>query len=137
MAHNILEGYTRVFVEEHEVERTSSFYQDLLDGTETQRFSYPEKHLTIATVRSPQLSILIVGGSEEHRAPFAATRLTVSVASLDLSIRLLLRLGATQLEVIQVTPKGRKTRVLHPDGMVVEYVENSLSELYQYSSSNE
>jgi len=73
MAHNILEGYTRVFVEEHEVERTSSFYQDLLDGTETQRFSYPEKHLTIATVRSPQLSILIVGGSEEHRAPFAAS----------------------------------------------------------------
>jgi hypothetical protein len=63
MALNILKSYTRVFVEEHEVDQTSSFYQALLDGK--------EKHLVIATVSSQQLSILIVGGSEEQRAPFA------------------------------------------------------------------
>lgn len=132
MSLTILDGYTRVFVEEDQVDQTSSFYQELLGRMETQRFAYPEKHLLIATIRSPQLSILIVGGSEEQRAPFAKTRLTVSIASLEEAILLLLRLGAIQLEVIQATPSGRKTRFLHPDGLVVEYVENRLTRTSEF-----
>jgi hypothetical protein len=31
--------------------------------------------------------------------------------------------GAEQLEAIQATPVGRKTRFRHPDGLVVEYVD--------------
>ncbi|MDR3559820.1 MAG: hypothetical protein P4N59_00065 [Negativicutes bacterium] len=33
--------------------------------------------------------------------------------------------GATQLEPIQPTPVGRKTRFRHADGLVAEYVEHT------------
>jgi hypothetical protein len=127
MSINILESYARVFVEEHELDQTSFFYQELLNGRETQRFSYPEKHLVIATVSSRQLSILIVGGSEEHRVAFAKTRLTIAVESLDSAVLTLLGLGASQVQDIQATPQGRNMRFIHPDGLVVEYVENKLA----------
>ena len=35
------------------------------------------------------------------------------------------RAGAEQLEPIQPTPVGRKTRFRHADGLIVEYVDHA------------
>jgi hypothetical protein len=37
--------------------------------------------------------------------------------------------GAEQLEPVQPTPVGRKTRFRHPDGLIVEYVDNDASRI--------
>jgi hypothetical protein len=66
----ILEAYTRVFVDVDDLDRTSTFYQTLLDGKETLRFSYPETGLKLAAVSSPSLSVLIIAGPPEKRRPF-------------------------------------------------------------------
>jgi uncharacterized glyoxalase superfamily protein PhnB len=121
----ILEAYTRVFVDENALDATIAFYRDLLDGVETMRFAYPETGLSLAAVSSPRLSVLIIAGPPEQRRPFEATRLTIKVAKLEAVIGALARAGAEQLEPIQPTPVGHKTRFRHADGIVVEYVENA------------
>jgi len=68
--------------------------------------------------------VLIIAGTPERRAPFEATRLTVTVDRLESIIAVLGDAGSAQLEPIQKTPVGRKTRFRHPDGTVVEYVDH-------------
>ena len=121
----ILETYTRVFVDTDMLDRTVSFYKALLSGEQTLRFGYPEMGLTLAAVSSPRLSVLIIAGPPERRAPFEATRLTIKVASLEPLLDVLTKTGAEQLEPVQPTPVGRKTRFRHADGLVVEYVDHS------------
>jgi hypothetical protein len=121
----ILETYTRVFVDAEALERSVSFYKSLLSGEQSLRFVYPEAGLELAAVSSPRLSVLIIAGSAEKRAPFEATRLTVKVDRLEPLLDVLKRAGAEQLEPIQATPVGRKTRFRHFDGLVVEYVDHA------------
>jgi hypothetical protein len=121
----ILEAYTRVFVNAGEIERTISFYKALLSGEETLRFDYPEAGLELAAVSSPRLSVLIIAGPPEKRAPFEATRLTIKVDVLEPLVEILKQAGAAQLEPVQPTPVGRKTRFRHKDGLVVEYVDHT------------
>ena len=120
----VLEAYTRVFVEANDLDTTSTFYQGLLGGSETLRFAYPEAGLRLAAVSSSHLSVLIIAGSANDRRSFEATRITIRVEALEQAVATLLHSGAAQLEPIQVTPAGRKTRFRHADGLVVEYVEN-------------
>jgi len=120
----ILETYTRVFVAAAAIEDTIGFYKTLLSGEQTLRFAYPEMGLELAAVSSPHLSVLIVAGAPEKRAPFEATRLTIKVEALEPFLDALRNAGAEQLEPIQPTPVGRKTRFRHADGLIVEYVEN-------------
>lgn len=120
----ILECYTRVFVDADELDKTRAFYRALLNGSDGLYFSYPEKGLELASVISPSLSVLIIAGSIEARQPFTATTLTLRVDALEPTINHLLVQGANQLEPIQTTPVGRKTRFRHSDGLIVEYVEN-------------
>jgi hypothetical protein len=47
------------------------------------------------------------------------------VQRLETAIDLLEKAGAEQLEPIQPTPVGRKTRFRHPDGLIVEYVDHT------------
>ena len=121
----ILETYTRVFVEAEALEPTIAFYRALLGGEETLRFAYPQVQMELAAVSSPRLSVLIIAGAAEARRPYEATRLTVRVDALESVLETLLAAGAEQLEPIQPTPVGRKTRFRHIDGLVVEYVDNS------------
>ncbi len=123
----ILETYTRVFVEAAALDDTSAFYQALLGGMETLRFAYPEAGLDLAAVSSPYLSVLIIAGPAEKRRPFEATLLTIKVDVLETVIPVLTQAGAEQLEPIQPTPVGRKTRFRHVDGLVVEYVDHDAS----------
>jgi hypothetical protein len=96
----ILEAYTRVFVDVDDLDRTSTFYQTLLDGKETLRFAYPETGLKLAAVSSPSLSVLIIAGPPEKRRPFEATRLTIKVEALEPALEVLRESGAEQLEPI-------------------------------------
>jgi len=121
----ILEAYTRVFVDSAALDRTISFYESLLSGRCTMRFLYPEMGLELAAVTAPQLSVLIIAGPAEKRAPFEATRLTIKVEALEPMLAVLKDAGATQLEPIQPTPVGRKTRFRHADGLIVEYVDHA------------
>jgi uncharacterized glyoxalase superfamily protein PhnB len=120
----IVESYIRVFVDAGEIDKTSAFYQALLTGKEIQRFDYPEFGLRLATVASPKLSVLIIAGDADSRRRFELTRLTLKVTDIAGIIADLLKAGAEQLEPIQKTPVGQKTRFRHPDGLVVEYVEH-------------
>jgi hypothetical protein len=120
----ILETYTRVFVDTDSIGGAVAFYKALLSGEESLRFRYPETGLELAAVSSPRLSVLIVAGAPEKRAPFEATRLTVKVDALEPFVKVLKQAGAEQLEPVQPTPVGRKTRFRHKDGLVVEYVDH-------------
>ena len=120
----ILETYTRVFVDADAIEPSIAFYKALLSGVETLRFAYPETGLELAAVSSPRLSVLIIAGRPEKRAPFEATRLTIKVDALEPHLAVLQQSGAEQLEPVQPTPVGRKTRFRHVDGLVVEYVDH-------------
>jgi hypothetical protein len=120
----ILEAFTRVFVDADALDTTCAFYRSLLGGEETMRFAYPEMGLALAAISSPRLSVLIIAGPPEKRLPFEATRLTIKVEALEQALDLLAKTGATQLEPIQKTPVGRKTRFRHADGLIVEYVDH-------------
>ncbi|WP_370677951.1 VOC family protein [Pleomorphomonas sp. PLEO] len=120
----ILEVFTRVFVDGDAFDRTIAFYVDLLSGKETLRFAYPEAGLELAAVSSAKLSVLIIAGPPERRAPFEAARLTIQVDRLEPYITIMGKAGGRQLEPIQKTPVGRKTRFQHADGTVVEYVDH-------------
>jgi uncharacterized glyoxalase superfamily protein PhnB len=121
----ILETFARVFVDTDALDPTCAFYSDLLGGEETMRFAYPEKGLELAAISSPKLSVLIIAGQPEKRRPFEATRLTIKVEALEGILAVLEKAGAEQLEPIQVTPVGRKTRFRHADGLIVEYVDHT------------
>lgn len=120
----ILESYTRVFVDAEAIDDTIGFYKALLSGEQTLRFAYAETRLELAAISSPQLSVLIIAGPPEKRARFETTRLTIRVQALEPFLDVLKDAGAEQLEPIQPTPVGRKTRFRHADGLIVEYVEN-------------
>ncbi|KAJ5574156.1 uncharacterized protein N7459_008583 [Penicillium hispanicum] len=120
----ILETFTRVFIDAEQLEASLAFYKTLLNGEVTLRFPYPEKGLELAAVSSPKLSVLFVAGSAESRKPFEQTKLTIKVDQLDNYVGTLIAGGCEQLESVQDTPAGRKTRFRHPDGVVVEYVDH-------------
>jgi uncharacterized glyoxalase superfamily protein PhnB len=120
----ILETFARVFVDADALDATCAFYSDLLGGEETMRFAYPEKGLELAAISSPKLSVLVIAGPPEERRPFEATRLTIKVETLEVVLAVLEKAGADQLEPIQKTPVGRKTRFRHADGLIVEYVDH-------------
>jgi hypothetical protein len=124
----ILEVFTRVFVDGDAFDRTIAFYIDLISGRETLRFAYPKAGLELAAVSSAKLSVLIIAGPTERRAPFEATRLTIQVDRLEPTIDLLVKAGGRQLESVQKTPVGRKTRFRHADGVIVEYVDQGAAQ---------
>lgn len=121
----IIEVFTRIFVNPEALNRTLDFYTGLLPGKITMRFSYPEADLELAAVSSDKFSVLIIAGSPEQRAPFEDTRLTIKVKHLESAVEALIREKAEQIEPIQQTPVGRKTRFRHPDGTIVEYVDHT------------
>jgi len=123
----ILETFTRPFVGPDALDDTVVFYKVLLNGQETLRFAYPEAGLTLAAVSSPRLSVLVIAGEAGRRRPFEVTALTIKASALEEFVTVLRAGGAEQLEPIQKTPVGRKTRFRHADGLVVEYVDHDAS----------
>lgn len=120
----ILEAFVRVFVDADALDPTIAFYKSLLGGVQSLRFAYPEAGLELAALSSPTLSVLIIAGPTDKRAPYEATRLTIRVQRLEPAIDILKLDGAEQLEPIQKTPVGRKTRFRHADGLIAGYVDH-------------
>jgi len=123
----ILETFTRAFVDAGALEASVAFCSAVLSGEQTLRFGDPETGLELAAVSSPKLSVLIISGPPEKRAPFEVTRLTIEVDALKPFLAVLKAAGAEPLEPIQATLIGRKSRFGHPDGLVVEYVDHTAS----------
>lgn len=123
----ILESYVRVYVDACGLNEACIFYKGLLDGEETFRFSHDRAGLEIVAISSARLSVILIAGSAESRRPFEPTRLTVRIDGLESVVAELKQFGAEQLEPVQPTPIGRKTRFRHPDGTVVEYIEADIS----------
>jgi predicted enzyme related to lactoylglutathione lyase len=133
----ILEAYSRVFVDPDKFDTTIAFYEQLTQGRCQTRGDYPQYHLQLATVHSPQANFLIIAGTPEARHAFEATSLTLKVDDLQAAIRTLDELGAEHLEPVQSTPLGIKTRYRHPDGLIVEYVEHQEEKLKKKQASAE
>lgn len=104
----VIETFTRIFVEFQDLKKSIQFHRELLTGKVTLRFPYPEKGLELAAVSPPHLSVLIIAGPAQRRAPFEATRVTVQVARLEPYLATLRNAGSEQLEPVQKTPVGRK-----------------------------
>ena len=124
MAVLIIESFTRVFVDAGQLQKAMLFYKGLLDGKITLRFIYQETGLELAAVSSPHLSVLIICGPSDQRAPFEATLLTIQVDRLEPYVAKLNEAGLEQIQPVQKTPVGRNTRFRHPDGLIVEYVDH-------------
>lgn len=120
----IIETFVRFFIDAGLLKTTILFYEDLLNGKLTLRFAYPEVGLELAAVSSPYLSVLIICGPPNQRAPFEATRLTIQVDRLEPYVLKLSETELEQLQSIKKTPVGRNTRFRHLDGLIVEYVEH-------------
>jgi hypothetical protein len=126
---NILEAYTRVFVDPDKFDSTVTFYERLTQGHSRFRTNYPEVHLQIADVTSPHATFLIIAGTPEARKSFDFIPLTLRVDDIQATIRELDGLGAEQMTKETVGPTGINVHYRHPDGLAVEYVEQQEEKL--------
>lgn len=99
----IIETFVRIFIDADLLEKTVLFYEELLNGKVTLRFTYPEVGLELAAVSSPHLSVLIISGPPDQRAPFEATQLTIQVDRLESYVAKLSEAGLEQLQPAQKT----------------------------------
>ena len=111
---------TRVYLPQDKLPSTISFYEGLLGQSCGLRFSYAAAGLELAQVGS----VLLIAGSEAALEPFRSTHSTFVVDSLDAFQRHLEQAGAQIISQPRSVPTGRNMRAVHPDGLVVEYVEH-------------
>jgi hypothetical protein len=76
-------------------------------------------------VTAPAASFLIIAGDEAALAPFRATALTVLVEEIAAVAAQLVPMGAAVIQAVTPVPTGYQTRLRHPDGLVVEYVQHT------------
>ena len=120
---NILEAYTRVFVDSDKFTSTIMFYEQLTQGHSRFRTNYDAIHLQIADVFSAHATFLILAGTPEARKPFENIPLTLRVDDIQAVIRELDSLGAEQVTKQASGPTGVNVHYRHPDGLTVEYVQ--------------
>ena len=121
----IREVQTRIFVAPERFRATVAYYRALTGGRCSLHFPFPERGLELASVTSPAASFLIIAGSEAALAPFRGTALTVLVDDIERVAERLVPLGAAVLQTVTPVPTGFQTRLKHPDGLTVEYVEHT------------
>ncbi|MCC8036025.1 MAG: VOC family protein [Rikenellaceae bacterium] len=94
-------------------------YEKITGEKCSRRFSYPEAELEIAQVGN----ILLITGTDEALAPFRETVATFIVTDIEYYRKVMLLGGSTVVRDIKDVPTGRNMTLLHPDGIVIEYVE--------------
>ncbi len=117
----ILGVLTRIYLSSPELDNTISFYKALFGEKCRMRFQYPEAELELAWVGS----VLLIAGSQDKLPPFKSTTATFLVDSVDDYMEVLLKQGATILEKPKSVPSARNMRAMHPDNIIVEYVEHT------------
>lgn len=128
-AMNILEAYSRVYVDPDMFDTTIAFYERLTQGHNRFRANYPEVHLQVADVTSPHATFLILAGTPEAQKSFDGISLTLRIDDLQAAIRELDGLGAEQISKQASGPTGISIHYRHPDGLKVEYVEQQQEKL--------
>lgn len=121
----IREVQLRIFTAPERFRTTVAYYKALTGGTVTLHFPFPERGLELASVSSPAASFLIIAGAAAALAPFRGTALTILVTDIDSVSTNLVPLGAEVLQERTPVPTGYQTRLRHPDGLVVEYVQHT------------
>lgn len=117
----VLEILPRVYV--NDLSAALPLYESLLGDKAGLRFSMPDLHLELASVRG----LLLIGGSEEALRPFRQTSATFLVDDLDAYRSRLLAAGATIVRDRREVPTGWNLTARHPDGTVIEYVQHRTS----------
>ncbi len=126
---NILEAYTRVFVDPDKFDATITFYERLTQGHSRFRTNYAQIQLQVADVYSPHATFLILAGTPEARKSFDFIPLTLRVDDIQAVIKELDSLGAEQVMKETAGPTGVNVHYRHPDGLTVEYVEQQEEKL--------
>ena len=103
----------------HDVEQSIKFYENVLNEKCILRFKYPLANLEIAQVGN----LLIIGGLDENLNPLKDTKATFLVDSAIEFKDFLLHNGATVIKDLKEVPTGKNMTIKHPDGTIVEYVE--------------
>lgn len=128
-AMNILEAYSRVYVDPDKFDTTIMFYERLTQGHSRFRTNYPEVQLQVADVHSPHATFLIIAGTPEARKSFEGVSLTLRVDDLQAAIQELDGLGVEPISKEAAGPTGISIHYRHPDGLKVEYVEQQQEKL--------
>lgn len=121
----IREVQLRIFTAPERFRTTVAYYKALTGGKVTLHFPFPERGLELASISSPAASFLVIAGTAAALAPFRGTALTILVTDIDRVSRNLVSLGAEVLQERTPVPTGYQTRLRHPDGLVVEYVQHT------------
>jgi hypothetical protein len=121
----VREVQARVFVAPDGLRPAVAYYKALTGGRCSLYFPFPERGLELASVSSRAASFLIIAGRDEALAPFRATALTVLVEEITAVAELLVPRGAVVLQPVTPVPTGYQTRLRHPDGLIVEYVQHT------------
>lgn len=119
----ILAILTRVYLSPEVLAPAIAFYEELFGKSCQLRFSYPAVGLELAQVSS----ILLIAGTEAALEPYRTTHSTFLVDSLDEFQQHLEQGDTLIISQPKSVPTGRNMRVMHPDGLVVEYVEHAPS----------
>ncbi|MBA2677899.1 MAG: hypothetical protein H0U76_05830 [Ktedonobacteraceae bacterium] len=78
---------------------------------------------------SPHATFLIIAGTPEARKSFDTIPLTLRVDDIQAVIKELESLGAEQITKEKAGPTGVNVHYRHPDGLLVEYVEQQQEKL--------
>lgn len=115
----ILKIVTPIYVSE--LEKSITFYEDLLQTKVGTRFYYAEKKLDIVVIGQ----FLLISGTDEALADVRDISVTFLVDNIHTYKDWLLGNGAVIRQDIMKVPTGHNMIVQQPDGTVAEYVEHA------------
>ncbi len=115
----VLKVVIRIYLNPVELDKTIDFYENIFGEKCLLRFKHAELELAMVGY------VLLIAGSDEALRPFRNTQATFLVDSLNDLKDKLVRHGAVIMEGTKKVPTGANMRVKHPDGTVIEYVEQT------------
>ncbi len=116
--------FIRVFCDPGTLTQTVTFYRGLSAGRLEMDMDIPESGLHVVGIGA----FLILELDLSEHADAADTQVTVLVPHLDEAVAARVADGAVIVQNRWAGPAGPGTRLRHPDGLVVEYLEHRPSE---------
>lgn len=112
--------FARVFCKPGELLSAVRFYQTLTEAGLDVDMDIPEAGLRVVAVGA----FLILELDGEQHGLAAQTTVTVLNANLDIAVARQVAAGAEIVQERWKAPVGAGTRLRHPDGLIVEYLEH-------------
>ncbi|MGW1995095.1 VOC family protein [Embleya sp. NPDC001921] len=113
-------AFLRVFVEPGDLERATTFYEELQGVERDMWFTFREFGIALSAVGG----FLLIEGEAETVERFRSTTGTLLVPELAPYLERLTAAGAEITEPPRRVPTGAGLTARHPDGTIVEYVEH-------------